>query len=96
MSSRRPELHFSPKRGWVNDPNGLVFLDGEYHLFYQYHPESTQWGPMHWGHAVSKDLVDCVELGIALEPDHLGACFSGSAIVDFNDSSGLFGGESGL
>lgn len=92
----RPQFHFSPAKNWMNDPNGMVFYKGEYHLFYQYHPESTVWGPMHWGHAVSKDLISWEHLDIALKPDHNGYIFSGSAVVDKNDSSGLFDGEEGL
>lgn len=92
----RPQFHFSPPENWMNDPNGMVFYKGEYHLFYQYHPESTVWGPMHWGHAVSKDLISWEHLDIALEPDHNGYIFSGSAVVDKNDSSGFFDGEEGL
>ena len=72
----RPQFHFSPPENWMNDPNGMVFYKGEYHLFYQYHPESTVWGPMHWGHAVSKDLISWEHLDIALEPDHNGYIFS--------------------
>lgn len=89
----RPEIHFSPEKHWINDPNGLVFYKGEYHLFYQYHPQSTVWGPMHWGHAISKDLVTWEEKPIALYPDELGAIFSGSAVVDWNNTSGLQTGE---
>lgn len=85
----RPDYHFTPAKGWMNDPNGMFFLDGEYHLFYQYYPDSTVWGPMHWGHAVSKDLVNWEELPIALYPDSLGYIFSGSAVYDRENSSGL-------
>jgi fructan beta-fructosidase len=85
----RPQYHFSPEANWMNDPNGMVFLDGEYHLFYQYYPDSTVWGPMHWGHAVSKDLTRWRHMPVALFPDSLGYIFSGSAVVDKNNTSGL-------
>jgi fructan beta-fructosidase len=85
----RPQFHFSPKEKWMNDPNGLVYNKGIYHLFYQYYPEDTVWGPMHWGHAVSKDLITWNHKPIALFPDELGDIFSGSVISDINNSSGL-------
>lgn len=89
MEQHRPQFHFSPEAKWMNDPNGMVYYEGEYHLFYQYYPDSTVWGPMHWGHAVSTDLVHWEHLPIALYPDSLGYIFSGSAVVDWNNTSGL-------
>jgi fructan beta-fructosidase len=85
----RLQYHFSPEKKWMNDPNGMVFYEGEYHLFYQYYPDSTVWGPMHWGHAVSRDMVRWEHLPVALYPDSLGYIFSGSAVVDRNNTSGF-------
>jgi fructan beta-fructosidase len=85
----RPQIHFSPKQKWTNDPNGMVYHNGIYHLFFQHYPDSTVWGPMHWGHATSKDLVHWQEQPIALYPDSLGYIFSGSAIVDKNNTAGF-------
>jgi len=85
----RPRLHFSPAAHWINDPNGMVYVNGVYHLYFQYHPYSSVWGPMHWGHATSKDLISWKEEPVALYPDSLGYIFSGSAVLDVNNTSGF-------
>lgn len=87
--AHRPQFHFSPQQKWMNDPNGMFYYDGEYHLFYQYYPDSTVWGPMHWGHAISRDMVHWEHLPVALYPDENGWIFSGSAVVDWQNTSGL-------
>ena len=85
----RPQYHFSPATNWMNDPNGMVYYDGEYHLFYQHNPFGTRWGHMSWGHAVSRDLVHWEHLPVALPEADSIMIFSGSAVVDWNNSSGF-------
>jgi fructan beta-fructosidase len=84
----RPSYHFAPARNWMNDPNGLVYYDGEYHLFYQYNPYGDRWGHMSWGHAVSRDLLTWTELPVAL-PETEVMAFSGSAVIDWRNTSGF-------
>ena len=83
----RPNFHFSPEKGWMNDPNGMFYYNGYYHLYFQHYPDGTTWGPMHWGHAISTDLFNWKEQPIALFPDELGYIFSGSAVVDIENTS---------
>jgi fructan beta-fructosidase len=85
----RPQIHFSPQAHWMNDPNGMVYYNGIYHLFFQYYPGATVWGPMHWGHAESTDLIHWRQLPTALYPDGLGYIFSGSAVVDSANTTGF-------
>ncbi len=88
----RPQYHFSPAANWMNDPNGLVHVGGEFHLFFQHNPAGTVFGPMHWGHAVSADLVNWQHLPVALAPDDKGNIFSGSGVIDQANTAGLGAG----
>ncbi|WAJ71951.1 glycoside hydrolase family 32 protein [Catenovulum adriaticum] len=91
----RPKAHFTPEQNWMNDPNGLVYYNGKYHLFYQYNPHGNDWGNMNWGHATSTDLVNWHHHPVAVEmsPKGLGYIYSGSAVVDYDNTSGLQTGE---
>ncbi len=85
----RPQVHFTPARNWMNDPNGMVYMDGTWHLFFQYNPQGNDWGNMSWGHATSSDLMHWEEQPVALVRDGLGDVFSGSAVIDADNTAGL-------
>lgn len=85
----RPQIHFTPAKNWMNDPNGMVYADGTYHLFYQYNPQGNDWGNMSWGHATSTDLMHWKEQAVAMTRDELGAIFSGSAVIDKDNTAGF-------
>lgn len=86
----RPQLHFSPEKHWMNDPNGLIYFDGEWHLFFQHYPYESKAKNIHWGHAVSKDLIHWTELPIALTPENdLVGLWSGSAVIDWRNQTGF-------
>ena len=89
--SCRPQFHFTPKLGWMNDPNGMLFYKGEYHLFFQFDPDrpNNPCGIKLWGHAVSSDMLHWTQLATAIEPDSLGSIWSGSGIVDWNNTTGF-------
>ena len=85
----RPQIHFTPARNWMNDPNGMVYIDGVYHLYYQYNPQGHGWGNLSWGHATSTDLVHWEEKNVAMTPNEWGMIFSGSAVIDKDNTAGF-------
>ncbi|MDX1544138.1 MAG: glycoside hydrolase family 32 protein [Christiangramia sp.] len=85
----RPNFHFTPEKNWMNDPNGMFFYNGYFHLYFQHYPDDNVWGPMHWGHAISTDMITWKEQPIAIYPDEKGYIFSGSAVVDNKNTSGF-------
>lgn len=91
--SSRPQYHFTTRRGWINDPNGLIFYRGKYHMFYQHNPYERDWENMHWGHTVSTDLIHWDEQPLALHPDEIGTMFSGTAVIDYSNTSGFGRGK---
>lgn len=88
----RPQIHFTPAKNWINDPNGMVYMDETYHLFYQYNPQGNNWGNMSWGHATSTDMIHWKEEAVALTRDELGDVFSGSAVIDKDNTAGFGAG----
>jgi len=88
-AARRPQVHFTAPKGWLSDPNGLIHIDGRFHLYYQHHPHDISWGPMHWGHATSPDLITWTHHPVALAPDERGTIYSGSAVLDVAGSAGF-------
>ncbi|MDE5653964.1 MAG: 2,6-beta-D-fructofuranosidase, partial [Muribaculaceae bacterium] len=88
----RPLFHHAPQYGWMNDPNGMFYKDGKWHLYYQYNPYGSKWQNMSWGHSVSDDLIRWEHLPVAFRPDGLGSIFSGSCVVDHNNTAGFGNG----